>query len=109
MTQEELEEKVGLTSNYLGQIERGWKTPSLKTLVKLANELGVSVDHLLRPEDNAPPERDLLSRQWLSLIHEQPIEDVRLAMSIVKALFRRLNAVAAEKQQPKRTKKVAGK
>lgn len=34
MTQDELAEKAGLSTNYIGSMERGEKTPSLESLVQ---------------------------------------------------------------------------
>ena len=47
MRQEDLAEKVGVSANYIGMVERGEKMPSLETFVRLANALGVSADWLL--------------------------------------------------------------
>ena len=47
-TQEVLAEKVDIAVTYLGEIERGEKTPSLDVLVNLAESLEVSCDYLLR-------------------------------------------------------------
>lgn len=47
MTQDELAEKAGLSTNYLGGVERGEKTPSLESFISITNALGVSSDMLL--------------------------------------------------------------
>lgn len=47
MMQETLAEKAGLSSNYIGMLERGEKIPSLTSLIRLANALGVTADMLL--------------------------------------------------------------
>ena len=47
-TQEVLAEKADIAVTYLGEIERGEKTPSLDVLLALANALSVSCDYLLR-------------------------------------------------------------
>lgn len=48
MTQEALAERVGISLNYLGAIERKVKTPKLETLVRIINVLEVSaVDVML--------------------------------------------------------------
>ena len=45
--QEELAEKVDLSTAYIGMIERGKKVPRLETFVGIANVLEVSADELL--------------------------------------------------------------
>ena len=47
MTQGDLSAHVGLSSNYLSQIERGSKTISLEKLIQLADALGVEERELL--------------------------------------------------------------
>ena len=48
MTQDQLSEKADISLYYLGEVERGTKTPSLKVLIAIADTLGVSIDSLLR-------------------------------------------------------------
>lgn len=45
VTQEELGELVGITSDYVSQIERG-KVPGMKTASKLADIFGTTIDAL---------------------------------------------------------------
>lgn len=46
LTQEELAEKAGISRVYMGYIEQGRESPSLKLLMKLARRLGVKVEKL---------------------------------------------------------------
>lgn len=48
LTQEQLAEKVDITVEYMSQIERGLKTPSMQVFIKLVEVLDVSADYLLR-------------------------------------------------------------
>lgn len=47
LTQEALAHQAGLTTNYLSDIERGVKVPSLTTILQLAHALGVLPGDLL--------------------------------------------------------------
>lgn len=47
LTQEKLGEKVNLSTNYIGLIERNVDTPSLSAIIDIANVLGVSLDYLV--------------------------------------------------------------
>lgn len=47
LRQEDLAEKAGLITNYIGMVERGEKIPSLETFIKILNALGVSADMVL--------------------------------------------------------------
>lgn len=48
LTQEALAEKADVTPFYIGEIERGVKTPSLDVFIRLIEALDVSADYLLR-------------------------------------------------------------
>ncbi len=80
ITQEELASRIGISLSFLGHIERGSRKASMETLVKLANALEVSLDHLMRDsliikqEEEAPtPPIELLQ----SLRSPQPAPDQR--------------------------------
>jgi len=47
LRQEDLAEKAGLSTNYVGALERGEKVPSLETLIDILNALGVSADMVM--------------------------------------------------------------
>ena len=47
---EDLAEKVGLSVNYVGALERGEKLPSLETFINIANCLQVTSNELLADE-----------------------------------------------------------
>ena len=48
LTREQLAEKLDIGAYFLGEIERGVKTPSLPVFVNIAETLGVSADYILR-------------------------------------------------------------
>lgn len=47
MTQEQLAEKIGMSTNFIGNIERGVSTPSATTLFRIALALNVTMQDLL--------------------------------------------------------------
>lgn len=47
MSQEKLAEKADLHHNFVGELERGEKTASSDSLLKIAKALGVKVRHLV--------------------------------------------------------------
>lgn len=80
-TQELLAKELGVSTSFVGHIERGSRKASMETLVQLANVLCVSTDYLLAgslDNDNesyekiimAPKQRVVL-RQILSSLNEQ--------------------------------------
>ena len=46
LTQFALAEEIGVSQNFLGDVERGIKAPSMTTSIRLANVLGISLDVL---------------------------------------------------------------
>ena len=73
MTQEQLARQVGVTTSFIGHLERGSRKASLETRVGLANALHVGVDYLLCDSlntvrnDSGP---DGLSRGQRYVMHE---------------------------------------
>lgn len=45
--QEDLAEKANVSTNYIGMVERGEKTPSLETFIAIINALDISSDMIL--------------------------------------------------------------
>lgn len=43
LSQEQLSNRIGVDRTYVGKIERGKKSPSIKTLKKLADELDIHI------------------------------------------------------------------
>ena len=50
-TQKELAEKIGVTPSFISHLENGISSPSDDTLMKISNELGVTVDSLISGND----------------------------------------------------------
>lgn len=50
LTQEQLGEKLDVTVEYISQLERGLRLPSMQLFIKLIEALDVSADHLLQDE-----------------------------------------------------------
>ena len=48
LSQEELADLAGLHRTYISQIERGLKSPSLRSLEQIANGLGITLSEMLR-------------------------------------------------------------
>lgn len=53
-----LAEKINISPNFLGDIERGIKKPSLDTLVQISNLLNISVDTLISDSITVSLEED---------------------------------------------------
>ena len=58
ITQAVTAKRIGISAEFFARVERGHAMPGLTTLVKIANELGVTVDFLFgadSAEKKAPP------------------------------------------------------
>ncbi|MCR5255868.1 MAG: helix-turn-helix domain-containing protein [Acetatifactor sp.] len=86
LTQEKLAEDVGLSTAYIGQIERGDRNLSLDNLVNVANKLGVTIDYLLSESINADSE-DVTLIQISQLLNNRPLRDRQFAVNVLKILF----------------------
>lgn len=51
LTQEELGEKIGKTSQFISNIETGKRKPSLPTLLNISKILNLSLDYLVYDDD----------------------------------------------------------
>ena len=66
LRREDLAEKTDLTTNYIGMIERGEKIPSIETIIKILNSMGVSADmDLSEVPDNGYTVKDSLLNEKL--------------------------------------------
>lgn len=87
-TQEVLAEKADIAVTYLGEIERGEKTPSLDVLISLAESLEVSCDYLLRDsvESGAVYVDADISRKLSGLTRKQRITAEAILDAYIKSL-----------------------
>lgn len=50
-TQEQMAEKIGVSTGFYGMIERGEKAPSIEKLVKIYEKLGMDITYLLTGDE----------------------------------------------------------
>ncbi|WP_018319015.1 helix-turn-helix transcriptional regulator [Bradyrhizobium sp. WSM2793] len=62
-TQEKFAEASGFTQQYISDLERGRRNPTVVTLFELASTLGVSHVDLVVPDDEARDERPKLGKR----------------------------------------------
>ena len=77
MTQEQLAEKLKLSTSFLGHIERGTRKASLETLIALCNALNVSPNYLLeRSLTLSNPDLPPLSPEYLSSAERKKMRQI---------------------------------
>lgn len=91
---EELAFRAGIHHNYLGDIERGRRNPSIRSLEKIAQGLNVSIKELFNfqtvPFKPAESEKYKLSQQFLSLIKDKDITNQRILLKVLKTLAKEI-------------------
>ncbi len=94
MTQESLSEMCGVNASYIGQIERGEKQPSLRTLTAICRSLRVDLSSLLEADTSAP---DAAVQELLEVVCGCPAEIVDVVTQharIVVSTFQTLRTPA---------------
>ncbi len=85
ITQDQLSEKVGISSKYLSSIERGKENPTLKTILKLARSLDVKPDEFfthLEIEDPAKRKSIIIE-----MLDEADADQLKLAYKVLSAMI----------------------
>jgi CheY-like chemotaxis protein/transcriptional regulator with XRE-family HTH domain len=74
-SQEILSEKAGLHKNYISELERGIKSPTLSTIVKIAKAFNISVSDIIvmieQQSDSSPLIKSSLDSQTISTIEHK--------------------------------------
>ncbi|MCI8489647.1 MAG: helix-turn-helix transcriptional regulator [Lachnospiraceae bacterium] len=86
LTQEQLAEKLNVSTTYMGYIERGERTLTLSKLIDLANLLDVSIDYLLMDSiSSSPSSREKL---WLKLLSSASEAEQELILEMAKLILK---------------------
>ncbi|MDE6942029.1 MAG: helix-turn-helix transcriptional regulator [Lachnospiraceae bacterium] len=85
LTQAQLAEAIDISDTYMGAIERGERSLTLDTLVRLVNRLGVTVDYLL--SDSVPDTDSNIMEQFKQITDCQPLERKQMAISVLRTIF----------------------
>ena len=85
LTQAQLAEAVDISDTYMGAIERGERSLTLDTLVRLVNRLGVTVDYLLA--DSVADNDSNIIEQFKQIIDQQPLERKQWAINVLRTIF----------------------
>lgn len=90
LTQEKLAEKVDLSLDYIGYIERGKQAPYLKTLERIAESLGVEVYELFMfEEEGKRSARKAAIQELVMLLQNKSPDDIRFTTSILRQVLKR--------------------
>jgi len=86
LSREQASEKSGITANYLGEVERGEKWPSLEIICAIAAALNVSPQMLF---DFEAQETDpsTLTQKLHRIVDNRTTEQQQQALRVLKGLF----------------------
>lgn len=85
LTQAELAEAIDISDTYMGAIERGERSLTLDTLVRLVNRLGVTVDYML--SESVSDSDSNIVEQFKQIIDGQPMNRKQMAIQILRTIF----------------------
>lgn len=85
LTQAQLAEDIDISDTYMGAIERGERSLTLGTLVRLVNRLGVTVDYLL--SDSVSDTDTNIMNQFRQIIDGHPLERKQMAINVLRTIF----------------------
>lgn len=93
LTLETLSERIGISRNYLWEIEAGRKAPALNTLFNLGVALNVSIDYLLGVSvekkslrDSPATERDRELARIMKALNEYGVNELLLVSNVIDDL-----------------------
>jgi len=85
LTQAQLAEAIDISDTYMGAIERGERSLTLDTLVRLVNRLGVTVDYMLA--DSVTDSDANIMDQFKQIMDQQPTERKQMAINVLRTIF----------------------
>lgn len=85
LTQAQLANEVGISDTYMGAIERGERSLTLDTLVKLANRIGVTIDYILT--DFVDGSNESIIDEFKQIIDNQPLDRKVMALQVLRTIF----------------------
>lgn len=86
LTQEQLAEKVNLSSTHISVVERGIKAPKLETFVDIANALGVTSDFLLMDVLDDSQQITAISIEISEYLKDLPLKEQKRILKIIQIL-----------------------
>ncbi len=88
LSQEELADKAGIDPSHLGRLERGERNPSLISLDKIINALGVTFEDLFKYIQPSAMETDSTTMSLIiNKLNTLSLEDQKLMLSLIDTMF----------------------
>lgn len=90
-TQEEMALRAEITTSYYGQLERGTANPTVSTLNKICDVLGVSITDIFTEANTNLLNIDSLLLQIMYFLSDKTEEEKSIALSLIKTAFKLKN------------------
>ena len=86
LTQQALADKANTKQDYIAQIERGARNPSLRTFMNILFGLDISADYLIYGVDSQCEDKVLLINDIVSFLSRRSIDDISVYYDIIRFL-----------------------
>lgn len=83
ISQSELARRAGYSHEFISQVERGIKTPSIKALQRIALGLGVSPSILMESKSNPGESEEKLRSEVQMLINNLPVNKLKVLRDLL--------------------------
>jgi len=87
MTQIDLSAKLGVAPRYIGNIEQGYRKPSLDMLVEICNCFNIGISDIL-PIKAEPTEKDKLISEIMDVLNAWEPPQLEMLKSMVNSMHR---------------------
>jgi len=92
LTRSNLAEMANTEQGYIVQIERGSRSPSLKTFTNLLSALGVSSDYLIfGTTEKEQNEKDIVLADFANLLRRGDVDDIKALYQIAAHILKNKN------------------
>ena len=89
LTQAQLAERVGVSDNFIGMIERGRGHPTLETINGVARALEIELHDLFQGQER-PGSTEEVVEELNRLLQGRPVDQAELILTIARAVLRRV-------------------
>lgn len=83
ISQSELARRIGYSHEFISQVERGIKTPSIKALQKIATGLGVPASSLMESKQITPESEERLRDEVQRLVGRLPADKLKVIRDLL--------------------------
>ncbi len=86
ISQSELARRAGYSHEFISQVERGVKSPSIKALQKIAWGLGVSPSLLMESKNSPSESEEKLKNEVQKRINRLPVDKLKIICDLLRVI-----------------------